>query len=205
MPQLAPARPGLSVVIVKTLFHLLALLPFIYLLLSVRAGGFSADPAKDIQHFTGLIALKLLMLTLLISPLSRLLKLPLLMRCRRLCGLWCFAWATLHLLSYYFLELGVGNLSLLGEEIARRPYLTLGMISWFFLCLMAITSLSSLRKRLGKRWQMLHNSLYVLAILIPIHYLWSVKALSLQPCLWLACGLILCLLRIPVWWKKRHQ
>lgn len=90
MPHLAPSRPRLSVVIVKTLFHLLALLPFIYLLLSVRAGGFSADPAKDIQHFTGLIALKLLMLTLLISPLSRLLKLPLLMRCRRLCGLWCF-------------------------------------------------------------------------------------------------------------------
>lgn len=99
----------------------------------------------------------------------------------------------------------MGNLSLLGEEIARRPYLTLGMISWVLLCLMAVTSLSILRKRLGKRWQILHNSLYVLAFLIPIHYLWSVKALSLQPCLWLACGLILCLLRIPVWWKKRHQ
>lgn len=196
---------NLALIALKSLLHLLALLPLIYLVFSVRHGGFSADPAKDIQHFTGLIALKLLMLTLLISPLSHWLKQPLLLRCRRLVGLWCFTWATLHLLSYYFLELGVGNLSLLGEEIIRRPYLTLGMAGWCLLVLMAMTSFSALRKRLGQRWYTLHNTLRILAIVMPIHYLWSVKAYSLQPFLWLACGILLCLLRLPLRGKKREQ
>ena len=184
-----------SVILFKCLLHLLAFSPFIYLVLSVRAGDFSADPAKDIQHFTGLTGLKLLLVTLLISPLSRWLHQPWLMRCRRMMGLWCFAWGTLHLLSYYFLELGVHNLSLLGQEIIHRPYLTLGMISWLLLFLLAVTSFRRAQIRLGKRWQKLHNCIYLLAILIPVHYLWSVKAYSPQPFIWLAIALLLCALR----------
>ena len=179
----------------KCLLHILAFSPFIYLVLAVRAGEFSADPAKDIQHFTGLIGLKLLLLTLLVSPLSRWLHQPLLMRCRRLIGLWCFAWATLHLLSYYFLELGVHNLPLLGQEIVRRPYLTLGMISWLVLFSLAVTSFRRIQIRMGPRWQKLHNGIYLLAILVPVHYLWSVKAFSPQPFIWFALALLLCALR----------
>ncbi|HGY8432488.1 TPA: protein-methionine-sulfoxide reductase heme-binding subunit MsrQ, partial [Escherichia coli] len=71
-----------------------------------------ADPVKDIQHFTGRTALKFLLAALLITPLARYAKQPLLIRTRRLLGLWCFAWATLHLTSYALLELGVNNLAL---------------------------------------------------------------------------------------------
>jgi sulfoxide reductase heme-binding subunit YedZ len=88
------------------LLHLAGLLPFIWLFWAAST-GFSADPAKDIQHFTGRMALKFLLATLLVSPLARYAKQPLLIRTRRLLGLWCFAWATLHLTSYALLELGL--------------------------------------------------------------------------------------------------
>ena len=113
----------------KVCLHLAGLLPFIWLFWAVNHGGLSADPVKDIQHFTGRTALKFLLATLLVSPLTRYAKQPLLIRTRRLLGLWCFAWATLHLTSYALLELGINNLALLGRELLTRPYLTLGIAS----------------------------------------------------------------------------
>lgn len=119
-----------QIVWLKVLLHLAGFLPLVWLFWAGHQGYFSADPAKDIQHFTGRMALKFLLATLLVSPLARYAKQPLLIRVRRLLGLWCFAWATLHLTSYTLLELGINNLALLGSEIITRPYLTLGMISW---------------------------------------------------------------------------
>ncbi|ETD63771.1 ferric reductase-like transmembrane domain-containing protein, partial [Escherichia coli] len=71
-------------------------------------------------------------------------------------GLWCFAWATLHLTSYALLELGVNNLTLLGQELVTRPYLTLGIISWLILLALTFTSTQAMQRNLGKRWQQLH-------------------------------------------------
>ncbi|KNC14593.1 sulfite oxidase subunit YedZ [Pantoea sp. RIT-PI-b] len=178
----------------KVVLHLAAFLPFVYLFMAASQGWLSADPAKDIQHFTGRMALKLLLATLLVTPLTRYLKHPLLIRTRRLLGVWCFAWASLHLTSYYLLELGYDHLGLLGSEIISRPYLLLGMISWITLCALAITSFQRMQRKLGRRWQTLHNGIYLVAILAPIHYLWSVKVLSPQPVIYavLAIGLLAC-------------
>lgn len=175
--------------------HLAGVLPFLWLLFAVDQGAFSADPAKDIQHFTGRMALKFLLATLLITPLARYAKQPLLIRVRRLLGLWCFAWATLHLVSYSLLELGLSNLSLLGSELVSRPYLTLGVVCWLVLLLLAATSLKRAQNRLGRRWQTLHNAIYLVAILAPVHYLWSVKTLSPQPWLYALAAAILLALR----------
>lgn len=76
----------------KVLLHLAGFLPLLWLLITINQGGFSADPAKDIQHFTGRMALKFLLATLAVTPLARYAKQPLLIRVRRLLGLWCFAW-----------------------------------------------------------------------------------------------------------------
>ena len=168
----------------KVLLHLAGLLPFIWLFWAASQGLFSADPANDIQHFTGRMALKFLLATLLVSPLARYAKQPLLIRTRRLLGLWCFAWATLHLTSYALLELGINNLTLLGRELVTRPYLTLGIVSWVILLALALTSTQYAQRKLGRRWQLLHNFVYLVAILAPIHYLWSVKILSPQPVLY---------------------
>lgn len=175
--------------------HLAAFLPFVWLFYAANQGFLSADPAKDIQHFTGRMALKLLLATLLVTPLARYGKQPLLIRTRRLLGLWCFAWATLHLTSYAMLELGISNLALLGKELVTRPYLTLGIISWLVLLSLAATSTQSLQRKLGSRWQKLHNFVYLVAILAPIHFLWSVKVISPQPLLYALGAFILLALR----------
>ncbi|MES3570757.1 protein-methionine-sulfoxide reductase heme-binding subunit MsrQ [Enterobacter hormaechei] len=175
----------------KVLLHLAGLLPFIWLFWAASQGQFSADPAKDIQHFTGRMALKFLLATLLVSPLARYAKQPLLIRTRRLLGLWCFAWATLHLTSYALLELGINNLALLGSELVTRPYLTLGIVSWLVLLALTLTSTQYAQREMGRRWQLLHNFVYLVAILAPIHYLWSVKILSPQPVIYALLALAL--------------
>ncbi|MEN3257907.1 protein-methionine-sulfoxide reductase heme-binding subunit MsrQ [Sodalis endosymbiont of Spalangia cameroni] len=188
----------------KIVLHLAALLPLLWLVYAVSQGDFSADPAKDIQHFTGRMALKLLLASLLVTPLARYARQPLLVRCRRLLGLWCFAWATLHLASYALLELGIDNLRLLSRELVTRPYLVLGITSWVILLLLAGTSTLWAQRKLKNRWQILHNLIYIVAILAPIHYLWSVKILSPQPVLYAAAALALLAVRYKKfrqWWR----
>ena len=188
----------------KVLLHLAGLLPFIWLFWAINTGGLSADPVKDIQHFTGRTALKFLLAALLVTPLARYAKQPLLIRTRRLLGLWCFAWATLHLTSYALLELGIHNLGLLGRELITRPYLTLGIISWLILLALTLTSTQAAQRKLGKRWQFLHNFVYLVAILAPIHYLWSVKILSPQPIIYALLALLLLACRYKKfrqWWR----
>ncbi|UCZ76911.1 protein-methionine-sulfoxide reductase heme-binding subunit MsrQ [Dickeya zeae] len=183
------------IIALKVVLHLAALLPLLWLVFAVNQGAFSADPAKDIQHFTGRMALKLLLATLMVTPLARYGKQPLLIRCRRLLGLWCFAWACLHLLSYALLELGVNHLDLLGKEVLLRPYLMLGMASWLILLALTVTSTQSAQRKLGSGWQKLHNLIYLVAILAPVHYLWSVKSLSPLPIMYAAVAVILLLFR----------
>ncbi|NUU66991.1 protein-methionine-sulfoxide reductase heme-binding subunit MsrQ [Enterobacteriaceae bacterium BIT-l23] len=188
----------------KVFLHAAALAPLLWLFWAGFQGNLSADPARDIQHFTGRTALKLLLATLLIAPLARYAKQPLLMRTRRLLGLWCFAWASLHLVSYALLELGINNLVLLGQEVIRRPYLTLGLIGWLILLALAITSTRSAQRKLGPRWQKLHNFVYLVAILAPVHYLWSVKTLSPQPVIYALLALLLLATRyrkFRQWWR----
>jgi len=190
-----------QIVWLKVLLHLAAFLPLVWLFWAANQGYFSADPAKDIQHFTGRMALKLLLATLLVSPLARYAKQPLLIRTRRLLGLWCFAWASLHLTSYALLELGINNVALLGKELVSRPYLTLGIISWLILLALALTSPQAMQRKLGRNWQKLHNFVYLVAILAPIHYMWSVKTLSPQPLIYAALAAVLLALR----YKKFRQ
>ena len=188
----------------KVALHLAGLLPFLWLFWAINSGGLSADPVKDIQHFTGRMALKFLLAALLVTPLARYAKQPLLIRTRRLLGLWCFAWATLHLTSYALLELGIHNLGLLGRELITRPYLTLGIISWLILLALTLTSTQAAQRKLGKRWQFLHNFVYLVAILAPIHYLWSVKILSPQPIIYALLALLLLACRYKKfrqWWR----
>jgi len=192
-----------QIVAFKVVLHLAGFLPLLWLLLAINQGWLSADPAKDIQHFTGRMALKFLLASLLVTPLARYGKQPLLIRVRRLLGLWCFAWATLHLVSYSLLELGISNLGLLGSELLQRPYLTLGMISWTILLLLAATSFQRAQRKLGKHWQTLHNAVYLVAVLAPIHFLWSVKVLSPQPWIYALLAAILLAFRYKKfrrWW-----
>ncbi|MBP9642907.1 MAG: sulfoxide reductase heme-binding subunit YedZ, partial [Budvicia sp.] len=124
---------------------------------------------------------------------------------RRLLGLWCFAWASLHLISYSVLELGL-DMSLLFGELVKRNYLILGIISWIILFALTVTSTQNLQRKLGSNWQRLHNLIYLVAILAPLHGLLSTKVLSLQIVIYALISALLLVVRykkFTQWMIKR--
>lgn len=176
---------GIDVKLLKTIFHLIGLLAFIWLIYALYNQQFSADPAKDIQHFTGITALRLLILLALIPMAADYLKLNALFQVRKLLGLWCFFWASLHLTSYLLLEIGWENMALFFNEVFSRTYLIIGTICWVILFLMAISSFKWLQIKFNKWWKKIHSLFYPLLLLVCIHYLLSLKTLTPEPIFYL--------------------
>ncbi|MGF1703161.1 protein-methionine-sulfoxide reductase heme-binding subunit MsrQ [Photobacterium makurazakiensis] len=183
-----------QIIWLKAFIHSVSLGFLAFLIYSVFSGGLGADPIEGISHFTGKAALNTLMLTLIISPLARFLKQGLLVRTRRLVGLYSFFWALLHLVGYLALDLNF-NGSLLLSEIIERPYLTLGAVSWLILFALAITSTQAIQRKMGAHWQKLHNWVYLAVLLAPIHYYWSVKSGLIEPAIYIICVLSILALR----------
>jgi len=182
------------ITLLKTVIHLLAGGTFIYLYLLVNGGALGGDPVKEIIQFTGKTALNLLIVTLLVTPLVKLLKYNPLYRVRRLLGLYCFVWATSHFASFAVFDLAL-DLPLLSQELVKRPYLVLGFSNWLILLAMALTSTKGMQRRLKRRWKQLHQMVYIVAILAPIHYLWSTKSEWIEPSIYIAMLVGLLLLR----------
>lgn len=179
----------------KAALHCAAALPLLWLLWAVPAGRFSADPVPELLQFLGGWALRLLLLTLCVSPLARWWKNGALIRVRRLLGLWCFAYASLHLGVWLLLDLQLAW-GQIGAEIIERGFITLGMLSWLILLLLAVTSTKGWQRRLGRHWQGLHNWVYLTALLIPVHFWWGVKSGWMEPALYLMLSLSL------LWWRR---
>ncbi|EPG0369095.1 protein-methionine-sulfoxide reductase heme-binding subunit MsrQ [Photobacterium damselae] len=183
-----------QITIIKSMVHIFSLIFMIYFVLLILQGGFGADPVKGMEHFTGKAALNMLLLTLLVSPLAKVFRQGLLMKLRRMLGLYSFFWATLHFAIYISLDLGF-DFSLLGEEIFKRPYLTIGAVCWVILLLLAATSFQKIQRKMGKKWQTLHYWVYLALILAPIHYYWSVKSGLIEPSLYLVVAVLLLIWR----------
>ncbi|HIF9075546.1 TPA: protein-methionine-sulfoxide reductase heme-binding subunit MsrQ [Photobacterium damselae] len=183
-----------QITIIKSMVHIFSLIFMIYFVLLTLQGGFGADPVKGMEHFTGKAALNMLLLTLLVSPLAKGFRQGLLMKLRRMLGLYSFFWATLHFTIYISLDLGF-DFSLLGEEIFKRPYLTIGAVCWVILLLLAATSFQKIQRKMGKKWQTLHYWVYLALILAPIHYYWSVKSGLIDPSLYLVVAVLLLIWR----------
>ncbi|HIF9073095.1 protein-methionine-sulfoxide reductase heme-binding subunit MsrQ [Photobacterium damselae] len=183
-----------QITIIKSMVHIFSLIFMIYFVLLTLQGGFGADPVKGMEHFTGKAALNMLILTLLVSPLAKVFRQGLLMKLRRMLGLYSFFWATLHFAIYISLDLGF-DFSLLGEEIFKRPYLTIGAVCWVILLLLAATSFQKIQRKMGKTWQTLHYWVYLALILAPIHYYWSVKSGLIEPSLYFVVAVLLLIWR----------
>ena len=182
---------------IKALFHLIALIPIALLVLNVYSGEAGGDPVQYIIHYTGIGALNTLFLTLLISPVAKKFKMGWLLQTRRLVGLYVFAYATLHIASYFALDL-VFEWGLLGDEILKRPYILVGAVAYLILFALAVTSIKKVMKNMGRNWQKLHNWIYAAAILIPIHFYWSVKSEIIEPSIYIGVAVVLLILR----WTK---
>jgi len=183
-----------NVVVFKLFIHLAALLPLInayYLALTDQLG---ADPVESIIHFTGIGAFNLLLLSLAITPISKRFKISILLKVRRLVGLYSFTYAFCHLLNFLVFEVQF-DWSLFLNEIIDRPYITIGMVGLLTMLALAITSISLLKKRMGKNWQKLHNWIYLAVLLVGIHFYWSVKSEIIEPSIYLFITLTLLALR----------
>jgi sulfoxide reductase heme-binding subunit YedZ len=158
----------------KLSVFLAGLLPAVWLAWQALHDQLGANPIRELEIQTGLWTLRLLALTLAISPLRRLTGHNGLIRYRRMLGLFTFFYATVHL----SLWVGVDWFFAWGDmwgEIVKHRYILVGMVTWLLLLPLAITSTRGWIRRLGKRWAMLHRLVYVAAVTGTVHYLWAVK------------------------------
>ncbi len=176
--------------VLKIVIHLAALLPIINLYMDAFADQLGADPVKAVIHYTGIGAFNLLLITLCISPLAKLLKQSFLMNVRRLLGLYAFTYAVLHFVSFIAFDLQF-DFGLLFSEIVKRPYITIGMLAFILLTLLAVTSIPKLKRKMGSHWQKLHNLIYLIVLLVAIHFYWSVKSEISEPLFYFLISFIL--------------
>jgi len=164
-----------------------------------------ANPIEKITHTTGDWTLRLLLVTLSVTPLCKLLGIPALIKFRRMLGLFAFFYSCLHFTTYIWLD-KFFNLHEMLVDVAKRKFITLGFTAFVLLIPLALTSTRGWIRRLGgKRWQSLHRLIYVSAIAGVIHYLWLVKADIRKP---LEYGAVLALLlgyRVVLWIRPAIQ
>ena len=161
-----------------------------------RALGLTAEPVDHTINYLGIWALRSLCLTLAITPLRRIRGLAWLAGWRRPLGLWCFAYASLHLAVYFGLDL-LGSLDDLVKDVLKHKFILLGMAGWLLLLPLALTSTRGMIRRLGaQRWQRLHRLVYGVAVLVAIHFILRVKGFQIEP--WLYAALLAGLLLMRV-------
>jgi sulfoxide reductase heme-binding subunit YedZ len=188
----------------KAIIFLLCLGPLAVLGWSALHGDLGANPIKFITHATGDWTLRFLCITLAITPLRKLLRLPELIRFRRMVGLFAFFYACLHFSTYIGLD-KFFDLSEMWKDVVKRRFITVGFLAFVLLIPLAITSTAGWIRRLGGRWQMLHRAIYISAVAGVIHYYWLVKSAVLRP---LAYGALVGLLlawRLGEWISKRGR
>tara|TARA_R110000737_G_scaffold305610_1_gene313202 strand:- start:391 stop:1029 length:639 start_codon:yes stop_codon:yes gene_type:complete len=191
------------VLLLKIAIHLLAFLPLLALYLLAFDDQLGADPVEEVIHFTGIGAFNLLLLSLLITPVAKKYRQGYLLQVRRLLGLYSFSYALLHLLNFLAFEVQF-DLELFFAEIFDRPYITVGMAALLILLSLAVTSISAIRRKMGRKWQQLHNGVYFALLLIALHFLWSVKSDIVEPMIYFAMAVFLLSLRkdkIKRWFK----
>jgi methionine sulfoxide reductase heme-binding subunit len=198
---------------IKVVVFLIALAPLGMLLwkffgahpsdMSTWGAGLGANPIEAIEHGTGDWTLRFLLITLSITPLRKLLRVPSLIKFRRMLGLFAFFYGCLHFTTYIWLD-KFFNLHEMLLDVAKRKYITLGFTAFVLLIPLAVTSTAGWIRRLGgKRWQALHRLIYVSGIAGIIHYLWLVKADIRKPLEYGAILILLLLFRVVNWaWPK---
>jgi sulfoxide reductase heme-binding subunit YedZ len=153
-------------------------------------GGLGANPVEAILDRFGNWALRFIMITLAVTPLRRMSGWNWLSRFRRMLGLFTFFYAFMHFLTWFVLDREL-RLTDIIEDLTERPFIMLGFTAVVLLTALAVTSFTAIRRRMGKRWQSLHNMAYAIGILGVWHYWWQVKKDVTEPLVYAAILTIL--------------
>ena len=190
------------ILLLKAAAFAAALIPAAALAYRFYTQDLTANPGDYITDQTGTWALSLLVISLTITPLRRLTKWNELIRLRRMFGLFAFFYATLHMLTWVVL-INFFDVKAMIVDVAKRPYITVGMATFLILLSLAVTSNRFSVRRLGRRWQKLHRLVYVAAIGGVVHFWWLVKADVTLPRRWAVA--VALLLGFRVWWAWRTK
>ena len=180
----------------KVIVFILCLAPIFLLGLTAYKNELGPNPIEYITHATGDWTLRFLAITLAVTPLRNLLKLPDLIRFRRMLGLFAFFYGCLHLTTYVWLDKFFDWPEMV-KDVYKRPFITAGFTAWLLMLPLALTSTAGWIRRLGgKRWRILHRAVYVSAMAGVIHYYWLVKSDVRRPLLYGAIVGILLIFRL---------
>ena len=188
----------------KPIVFVLCLLPLGFVIgdLYGVTGDLGANPVENLQDRFGNWGLRFMLVALAVTPLRQISGWAWLTRFRRMLGLYAFFYVLMHFLVWLILDQGL-LLTAIGEDIAERPFITIGFAALVVLLALAMTSTAGMRRRLGKRWQTLHNGVYVAAILGVWHYWWQVKLDASDPLIYAI--ILTALLGWRVWRRRaRH-
>lgn len=195
------------VVAVKVAVWAACLAPFALLVLrTFEWNGMSlgADPVQEVLNVCGKTALNLLLLTLCITPIRRSTGINRLISFRRLLGLFAFFYVVLHFSTYAALDLRFAWDHVL-EDIAKRPYITIGFTALLLLIPLAATSTNRAQRALGRNWVKLHRLVYVIAVLGVVHFWWQVKRDIAEPLLYAFLLSVLLGVRVHHAWTVRRK
>jgi len=189
----------------KPVVFLACLVPLGLLVRKAIAGLLGANPIEVITHATGDWTLIFLCSTLAITPLRRFLRLPWLVRYRRMTGLFAFFYGCLHLLTFVVLDKFFDWRAMV-QDIYKRPFITAGLTGFLLMLPLAVTSTAGMIRRLGgRRWQLLHRLIYLSALAGVIHYYWLVKADVTLPLRYAAILAVLMACRILLYLADRRS
>lgn len=190
--------------IVKPIVFLICLAPLILVVSDAfgLSAGLGANPIEEMLDRFGNWALRFIMITLAVTPLRRITGWNWLSRFRRMLGLFTFFYASLHFLTWFVLDRELLMADVL-EDLTERPFVTVGFTALLLLSALAVTSFTAVRRRMGRRWQKLHNAAYAIALLGVWHYWWQVKKDVTEPQIYAA--ILAVLLGIRIWWKWRKK
>jgi len=190
--------------IIKPVLFLLCLMPFVILLVAAINDNLGTNPVETLTHETGQWALRFLLIGLAVTPLRRLLKTAWLIKFRRMLGLFAFFYATLHFITYLWLDQFFDWHEII-IDIPKRPFITIGFVSLLLLLPLVLTSTNAMQRRLGKKWLALHKLVYVIPVLVLIHFVWSLKVDYSEPLSYALVLILLLLMRLIYDRKKALQ
>jgi sulfoxide reductase heme-binding subunit YedZ len=196
------------VAIAKVFVWSLCLVPLAWLVaraFAVAGTSLGANPVETVLHTLGKTGLNLLLITLAVTPIRRLTGFNVVIRFRRLLGLFAFFYLVLHFTTYAVLDLRL-QWSMLFVDITERPYITVGMLALAGMIPLALTSTQKMQRRLGRKWATLHKMIYPVAVLAIVHFLWQAKSdLDPEPLVYAGVLTLLLGYRLAYWLSRRRR